>query len=179
MRKLRYNVAMSLDGFIAGHGGEYDWIVQDPTIDFAALFAEFDTAIMGRKTFLANLAHWPDGMMPGMDVVAVSGTLTAAAFPKVRIIRERIPEEVAALRAAPGKDIWLFGGGMLFRTLPDAGLVDGVEVAIIPLLLGGGIPVIPPGPRSPVMRLLSSKALPSKRNRPVVLRRRGIASGRA
>jgi dihydrofolate reductase len=52
---------------------------------------------------------------------------------------------VAALRAEPGKDIWLFGGGMLFRSLLDAGLVDLVEVAVIPVLLGGGVPLVAPG----------------------------------
>ena len=50
-RRLRYQVAVSLDGFIAGPKGEYDWIVMDPSIDFGALFKEFDTAVMGRKTY--------------------------------------------------------------------------------------------------------------------------------
>jgi dihydrofolate reductase len=49
-RRLRYQVAVSLDGFIAGPHGEYDWIVMDPAIDFAAMYKEFDTAVMGRKT---------------------------------------------------------------------------------------------------------------------------------
>ena len=51
MRRIRYSVAMSLDGFIAGPKGESDWIVMDPEIDFGALFAQFDTILMGRKTF--------------------------------------------------------------------------------------------------------------------------------
>ena len=50
-KRLRYQVAMSLDGFIAGPNGDYDWIVTDPAIDFTALYREFDTAVMGRKTF--------------------------------------------------------------------------------------------------------------------------------
>jgi len=49
-RRLRYQVAVSLDGFIAGPNGEADWIVMDPSIDFDALFKEFDTVVMGRKT---------------------------------------------------------------------------------------------------------------------------------
>ena len=51
---------------------------------------------------------------------------------------------MAALRAEPGKDIWLYGGGSLFRSLLEAGLVDTVEVAIIPVLLGEGVPLVPP-----------------------------------
>ena len=50
---------------------------------------------------------------------------------------------MATLRKNPGKDIWLFGGGSLFRSLAEAGLVDTVEVAVIPILLGAGIPLLP------------------------------------
>ena len=60
---------------------------------------------------------------------------------------------VRALKAAAdGKPLWLWGGGELFRTLAEAGLVDGVDVAIIPILLGGGLPLLPvPGPRLPLV----------------------------
>ena len=51
MRKIRYEVAVSLDGFIAGPNGEYDWIPTDPEMDFAALYDQFDTIFVGRRTF--------------------------------------------------------------------------------------------------------------------------------
>ena len=51
MRKIVYSVAMSLDGYVAGPNGEADWITMDPEIDFTALFARFDTVLMGRKTY--------------------------------------------------------------------------------------------------------------------------------
>jgi len=70
-RLLRYQVAASLDGFIAGPNGEYDWIVMDRSIDFGALFKEFDTAVMGRKTYEAMAAQG-GGAMPGLDVVVFS-----------------------------------------------------------------------------------------------------------
>lgn len=53
MRKIRYAVAMSLDGFIAGPNGEADWIEADPEVDFAAIWAQFDTLLMGRRTYEA------------------------------------------------------------------------------------------------------------------------------
>jgi dihydrofolate reductase len=144
-RRLRYHVAVSLDGFIAGPNGEYDWIVTDPSIDFAALYREFDTAVMGRKTYEVATSQGGDGAMPGMEVVIFSRTLAATARPGVRIVNDDPREIVTALKAKPGRDIWLFGGGSLFRSLLDAGLVDTVEVAVIPVLLGAGVPLLPPG----------------------------------
>lgn len=161
MRRLRYNVAASLDGFIAGPNGEYDWIVADPTIDFAALFAEFDTFVMGRRTYEAILAQGAQSPLAGRRVVVVSRTLRPGDHRGVTIVRDDVAGAVAALKAEAGKDIWLFGGGALFRTLLDAGLVDAVEVALMPVLLSRGVPLLPEGHRSPPLTLASSRALPS------------------
>jgi dihydrofolate reductase len=144
-RRLRYQVAVSLDGFIAGPNGEADWIVMDSSIDFGALYNEFDTAVMGRNTYEAGLAMGGRVEMPGIDVVVFSQTLPPSAYPGVRITNHDPAEIVGQLKAKPGKDIWLFGGGELFRTLLDAGLVDSVELAVMPVLLGNGIPLLPPG----------------------------------
>jgi dihydrofolate reductase len=60
---------------------------------------------------------------------------------------------LADLRSKPGKDIWLFGGGVLFRSLLEARLVDAMEVAVMPILLGEGIPLLPPKPASERLKL--------------------------
>jgi len=158
-KRLRYQVAVSLDGFIAGPHGEYDWIVMDPSVDFAALFKEFDTAVMGRKTYEVLTAQGGNGAMPGLDVVVFSRTLPATAHPGVRIVNDDPREVVAALKARPGRDIWLYGGGVLFRSLLDAGLVDTVEVAVVPVLLGAGVPLLPPGSATKLL-LADQKTLP-------------------
>jgi dihydrofolate reductase len=158
-KRLRYQVAASLDGFIAGPKGEYDWIVMDPAIHFDALYKEFDTVVMGRKTFEMMTAQGGTGAMPGMEVVVFSTTLPASTKPGVRIVNDNVAAEVAALKAKPGRDIWLFGGGSLFRSLLDAGLVDTVEIAVMPVLIGAGIPLLPPGALSE-LKLADQKVLP-------------------
>jgi dihydrofolate reductase len=80
--------------------------------------------------------------------------------PAVTILSSGVAEAVAALKALPGKDIWLMGGGVLFRSLLDAGLVDTVEVALMPVMLGSGVPLLPEGPRRS-LGLVESKALAS------------------
>ena len=158
-RRLRYGVAVSLDGFIARPGGEYDWIIMDPAIDFAAMYKQFDTAVMGRKTYEVVAAQGGHGAMPGIEVIVFSRTLPAASHPGVRIVRDDPREFVAALKARAGRDIWLFGGGALFRSLLDAGLVDSVEVAVMPVLIGAGVPLLPPGADAKLI-LSDTKVLP-------------------
>ena len=149
MRQVRYGVAMSLDGYIAGPNGEADWIVMDPDIAFGAIFSRFGTLLIGRKTFAAMQAMGGDaGMAPGVRSVVISHSMRQADHPDVTIVNDA-ESFVAELKTKPGKDIWLFGGGALFHSLLGARLVDGIDIGVIPVLLGGGIPLLPtPAPRT-------------------------------
>jgi dihydrofolate reductase len=142
MRRIRYQVAASLDGFIAAPDGAVDWIPHDPDIDFAALYSQFDTLLIGRRTF-EEMQRAGMGGIPGTKAFVFSRTLSQADHPDVQVVAENYSEMVKQLRAAPGKDIWLFGGGSLFSSLAEAGLVDTVEIAVVPVLLGQGTPVAP------------------------------------
>ena len=149
---------MSLDGYVAGPKGEADWIIMDPEIDFRALFAQFDTMLLGRVTYEA--AQKPSGSgggMPGMKTYVFSKTLDPKDHRKVTIVNERQNEILKELKEKPGKDIWLMGGGGLFGSLLELGMVDTVEVAVIPVVLGAGIPLLPPPGKKTKLKLTNTK----------------------
>jgi dihydrofolate reductase len=152
-RRVRYGVAMSLDGYIAGPKGEADWILMDPEIDFRALFSQFDVFLIGRRTYDMMKGG---GSMGGKKSIVISRTLRPKKHPGVTISDDPAAV-IAELRLKSGKDIALFGGGILFRSLLAARLVDTVEVAVIPVLLGGGIPLFPPPAKPASLRLTGHK----------------------
>ena len=110
-----------------------------------------------RSLRLSDKTQGGGGSMRGMKVVVVSRTLKQEDNPDVTVLDDNFAAELTRIRAEPGKDIWLFGGGSLFRSLLEAGLVDTVEVAILPVLLGGGIPLLPPPVREARLKLTGHK----------------------
>jgi dihydrofolate reductase len=146
MRPVRYSVAASLDGYLADANGKFDWIPEDATVDFGAIFARVDTVLLGRRSF--ELVQGGGGPPWGahMRVYVFSHTLRPEAYPGVTVVGAKAADVVRALRAEPGDgEIWLFGGGQLFSSLMAAGQVDTVEVTVVPVLLGGGVPLAAPG----------------------------------
>ena len=162
MRPVRYNVAASLDGYIAGPRGEFDWIPDDPTVDFAAIFAKIDTVLLGRHSYELTRTQSDTAWGADARVYVFSRTLRPAEHPGVTVVGADAAGVVAALRAEPGDgEIWLFGGGALFGSLLAAGQVDRVEVTVVPILLGGGVPLLPPGAARAPLALTGTHRYPS------------------
>ena len=159
MRRIRYQVACSLDGFIAGPKDEFDWITPEPSFDFKALNAQFDTLLMGRRTY--EIVRAAGENFHGKQVIVASRSFRPADYPGVEVVGEGLEARVRALKKQPGLDIWLYGGGNLFSQLLEWNLVDTVEPAVIPILLGGGVPMLPPGKERRRLTLDEYNAYPS------------------
>ncbi|KXX74109.1 Uncharacterized protein YwjB [Madurella mycetomatis] len=154
MPLLRYNLAPTLNGLVASAPapGSLDanttpWIVDDPTIDFDALYAEFSTFIMGRKTYETFLSLSPNplaGRDKGSVVVFTRNPGKKREWEgSITVVDGDVADYVRKLRQEKGKkDIWLMGGGEVAGLLMRAGLVDTVEAAIMPAVAvtaGGGM----------------------------------------
>lgn len=143
--QLRYNVATSLDGFIAPLDESTSWIVEDSTIDFDALYASFDAFVMGRKSYEIITADPRFNPLEGrakQSIVVISRSLKEGDHPGITILRDGYIEHIRKMKQQTGKGIWLMGGGWLATECLEAGLLDAVHVAVMPVLLGSGFKLI-------------------------------------
>ena len=142
MRKVILALAVSLDGFIEGPGGEYDWCFTDQDYGFSDFFKRVDTAFMGRKTYEMTLTmgNTNSGDFPKLKEYIFSTTLDKVKD-GASLIKSNVKTEVDNIKKGKGKDIWLFGGAGLTTSLLNLGLVDELSLAVHPLLLGRGKPL--------------------------------------
>ena len=146
MRKIILQLAVSLDGFIEGPNGEYDWCFTDQDYGMTAFFARIDAVFYGRKSYeLAQSMPEPgdESAFPSLPKLKeyVFSTTMKSVKPDVDIIAYNVEEEVKRIKNGPGKDIWLFGGASLTSSLLNLHLIDEISLAIHPIILGGGKPL--------------------------------------
>jgi dihydrofolate reductase len=144
MRTVTYGAACSLDGFITGPDENMDWLHE--SADVAEILRRYwqdvDTIIMGRKTYDFSLTLGGAPAMPGITATYVfSRTRRALETPGMQIVSSDPAEFVRNLKAKPGKNICLLGGGELAQSLIAAGVVDEIGLNVHPLLLGSGTPL--------------------------------------
>lgn len=137
MRKIVLNVAVSLDGFIEGLNGEYDWCLADQDYGMEAFFSQTDTIFIGRKSF--ELIRADAAMLPVKNIYVFSDTLVPETGENITVIpSSNLDKAVAEIREADGGDIWLFGGAELVTAFMNKRLVSELLLAIHPLILGAG-----------------------------------------
>lgn len=139
MRKIVAGFAISLDGFIAGPNDEFDWIIIDKEFDFAEMMNRYDTYFLGRKTY--ELSKQTGNSFGKSKVYIFSNTLTKVGKP-FQLINENVKKTVDQIKKEKGKDIALFGGGELLTSLLNLNLVDELSLAVIPVIIGKGIPFV-------------------------------------
>lgn len=159
MRRIRYQVACSVDGYIAGPDDDFDWITPEPMFDFGALYAQYDTLLMGRRTY--EIVRASRESFHGKQLVVASRSLRAVDHPEIEVVSDRLEARIRQLRSEPGLDIWLYGGGQLFSEVLEWNLVDTVEPALIPVLLGGGVPFLPSPAVRRRLKLVGNRSYPS------------------
>lgn len=158
--QTRYNLAPTLDGFIASPSttNPTPWITPDATISFPALYSQFSHFLMGRLTYetmLAFAAADPENTdanllfagRPREAIVVLSGSMKQEEHPGVTVVgsEEGMVEVVRGWKGGEGKDIWVMGGGRMAGCLVREGLLDVVEVAVMPVVIGEGVKLVEGG----------------------------------
>ncbi|GAB3316525.1 dihydrofolate reductase family protein [Larkinella ripae] len=143
MRKVILCVAVSLDGYIEGPNGEYDWCFTDQDYGLTAFLERIDALFVGRKSY--TVLNSPNELAGSNPFAAYKKYVFSTTLKEVgdneELIRGDLKTQVTALKNQPGKDIWLFGGADLTNALLNEGLVDELFLAVHPLVLGAGKPL--------------------------------------
>jgi len=144
VRKVTYHCASSIDGFVALEDGTFDcFAMEGPHVDdFIAKFSDYDTALMGRRTYDVGLAAGVTNPYPMMKTYVFSRTMKESPDEAVTLVSENAEQLVRELKRGEGKGIWLVGAGDLASTLLTAGLIDEICIKLNPIVLAKGIPVV-------------------------------------
>jgi dihydrofolate reductase len=156
MRKLKLQVQMSVDGYIAGVNGEMDWMMWNWDDDINSYVKNItepvDTILLGRKLAEGFIPHWaaayevPDTIedarkMVETPKVVFTKSLSHSAWERTTLATGNLEEEVLALKRQVGKDMIAYGGGTFVSALISKGLIDEYHLFINPTLLGAGMPI--------------------------------------
>lgn len=161
MRKVILGLAISLDGYIEGPDGEFDWCFTDQDYGLSEFFSRIDALFIGRKSYEIKQQYEDGGGegipgMPELTEYVFSRTLPVVKTGAVLISNDAIAE-AKKIKAQPGKDIWLYGGAVLTEQMLEAGLIDELWLSVHPILLGSGKPLFKKQEHRIILKLLESK----------------------
>lgn len=151
MRRLFWQVSVTLDGFMEGPGHDLTRTAQVVDEDFerycSGMLQSIDGFVVGRRTYELFVGHWPTATGPDAErlnelpKLVGSRTLRAVAWRNARLAGDDVVLEVEAWKRQPGRDLALFGSADLAATLLARGLVDELRLLVTPFLLGSGTPL--------------------------------------
>jgi len=169
-RKIIVYIATSADGYIARPDGDVEWLNRMPgNADYGMrrFYSTIDTILWGRKTYdwLLNY-HKRRGKTNGLFDTRVANYVFSRKPPKrpaegVEFVSQSVKAFARRLRAAPGRHIWMMGGGGLIASFLDAGEIDEFDIHVMPVFIGTGIPLMAPRRRDVLLRLRSSQKYPN------------------
>lgn len=160
MRKLKYHVAMTLDGFIAHTDHTVDGFVaagEHVTEYLDSLKNDYDIVLMGRRTYEFGFQFGVTNPYPWLRQYVISHSMEKSPDANVELVSENVFEFVKALKGEIGKDIYLCGGAALAATLLKKGLIDEIVVKLNPVLFGTGIPLFSEAIKQTDLELRESK----------------------
>jgi dihydrofolate reductase len=160
-RKVIVHIATSADGFVARSDGDLEWLTSRPApagfYGMNAFMRSVDTKVLGRKTFEASLRLGATFDSKDRSIVFSREARPADAPSGVEFVSEAPGAFVSRLRAEPGKDIWLMGGGDIIASFLDDRAIDEFVISVVPVFIGEGIPLIARRHRHTALELLSSQ----------------------
>jgi Dihydrofolate reductase len=173
MRKIIFESAMSIDGFIEGPHGELDWVIfEHEKCNASALLSRFDTIFYGRKAYekfgipRLNDQELPETQRQFYNTLNKMRkyvfTRTAKHVPgNGMVVSDNLEEEVRRIRGEDGKDIWLSGGADILRTFADLDLIDEYVLNVHPVVLKSGKPLFAGIKKQLNLKLLNKRNLQS------------------
>jgi len=156
MRKLKLQMQMSLDGYVARPNGELDWMTwdqDDKLIDFInSLIDSSDTILLGRKMTDGFVSHWENAVRNNPDTpfakqmvdipkVVFTKTLDKSTWNNTTLAKGNLAEEIANLKKQNGKDIIVYGGAGFVSSLIKEGLIDEYHLFVNPTAIGNGMTI--------------------------------------
>jgi dihydrofolate reductase len=172
MKKVIFQMSVSVDGYVEGPNQELDWHNVDDEFNAYAVetLKKSDVLIMGRKTYELMAGYWPTSTDNDPDVtyqmnetpkLVFSRTLKSLEWKGARLATGSIAEEVARLKSAPGDGLLWVGGSELASAFLEAGLLDEVRIILTPILLGAGHTVFGDIKRRHELKYVSTKSFAS------------------
>ena len=164
-RRIIAYIATSADGYIARPDGNVDWLNRPMPKGQYGMFEFFktiDAILWGRRTYSEALERGTKASAYGKGVrhYVFSRTPQKSSEQSVEFVNGAIKSFAQELRARPGKDIWMMGGGSIIASFLDEGEIDEFIIHVIPIFIGEGIPLVGARHRSIPLKLVASKAFP-------------------